>query len=655
MLLSFLANSVFAQCDIPAPEKSVWGTQFENGLDGWSALDGDFNERKRADGSDIGWEWSMDGSVAAGNFSIGTLQSPSICNGAMVLNSDFLDNEGMDDNFGNGDCPATCNSILLSPTIDLSEQDGNDFVLQFASRHRHFNSEYNILLSNDDGVTWFDTIAVFGGSDYETVRNEPAIGLDQYRIPLCQLQNDRDVRIAFWYNANYYHWAIDDVYLIAEDEPDLRVNENWYAKSLTLGIPYDQAYPLAFLADIENRSPVSSESSTLRLAVTNDSGNEVHSQTLAYNEVDGCNLDENKTFLEMYSPTDISPGDVWRVRYTINDDNSDADNSNNTTGSRIEWTENLWKSVNTEEDIGRNYLVGWKYAGEHLNESWGRHFYVANGTRDGIQLHLGQVDFGFFVGNGGDANQVSIVVSVYEWVDSNNNGLVDADPSDEKIKLGSAPTIFGGILENTRSITVFPVDEDGEMIELKDSTHYIVMVHYQSFTASTRIFPLMAPTGLHGYAHAPAELAYETFFDDNTTGVDLSALVGQLGGIGVTAQDADRERQFNRNNFSYLFTNIHLDFFNSAQELNENIGINIYPNPAEDYVSADLLLDEISKNVQVEIIDVTGKTIKSKRLQNIKEQKITLSTEGLYNGLYIMNIRTDKGMNSQKFNILNRK
>jgi len=545
-LVALVCAQSTAQCDIPAPDKSVWGTQFDGGLDGWTALDADFNERKRADGTDIGWEWSADGSVESGAYSGGVMESASVCNGAVTYNSDFLDNAGTQGNFGNGDCAAPCGGILLSPTIDLSEVEGDNFVLQFSSRHRQFQSDFNVLLSLDDGETWIDTASVFGDNYPETILNGPALNINDWRIPLCDLGKDREVRIAFWYSGNYYHWSVDDVHIIAEDLPDMRPNENWFAASLTDGIPYDQAYPLAFLADIENRSSISSEGSTLAVAVTDQTGAVKHEQTLDYNAVAGCSLDENKSFSELYDARQetIAAGDVWNVAYTITDEVADADMSNNIIESSINWTENEWRAVTPEEEAGGNYLGGTKFAGEHLTESWGRQFYVNNGTRDGQQLVLDRVDFGFVVGQGGDIDQVSIVVSVYEWFDSNNDGVVDAAPSNEKIKLGSAPTIFGGTLANTRAVSVFPVDENDAPIVLESGRHYIAMVHYQSFTSSTTIFPLMADFGYTEFAHGGLETAYEAFYENSPEGVEVSALRGNLGGIGVTAQDADEDRVY---------------------------------------------------------------------------------------------------------------
>lgn len=657
-LVMLVGNIASAQCDVPFPDNAVWGTQFDGGFDGWQPLDGNFQPRVDDDGNSIGFEWhdasSIDARVQEGAFA-GNAQayaSESACNGAVLMNSDFLDNLGVP-TFGAGACPAVCSSILLSPTIDLSGTDGGNYVLQMATQHRQFTSGYTILVSTDDGVTWGDSVNVFPDGYVESLVNSPHLFNGAARFPLCGLTNSSTVRLAILYDANYYYWILDDIYILEEETADLRVNDNWFGTAVTYGTPADQTYPLAFIADISNQSPIASEGSTLNVTVERN-GSVVHEQSLEYGPIDACGIEENRVFEMLYEP-EPEAGDLYTVRYNIVNNGSDGDMSNNEASADFEYTAGDYVKVIPEAQAGATYRDS-RFGAATVVQSFGSGFYVKNGSNaDGQPYVLENVFVGLESGTA-DADPLvsgTVEVTVYEWFDIDMDGEVDADPANEKVKVGTA-TLVTDLIENERAINVQPLTEDGEPIQLKDNTQYIVMAHFNPFDGTSYYHTVYVPSELNrNYFDQPMEFAFVQVAGDE--GNNISARVGTLGAVdGVTHDDRDATRNFIPVFWGTSMINVRIGIISSAEDINENIGIDVYPNPASQTVIADVSL-EAASDVQVEVVDVAGKLMLTQSFANVTSDKLQINISALTDGMYVMNIRTNDGINSQKFTVMNAK
>ena len=73
----------------------------------------------------------------------------------------------------------------------------------------------------------------------------------------------------------------------------------------------------------------------------------------------------------------------------------------------------------------------------------------------------------------------------------------------------------------------------------------------------------------------------------------------------------------------------------------------LYPNPAKDNVVILLNHEVEAASINIEVIDVTGKIVLSKK-ENSKTTKINLSTDDLINGLYFIKIKSGKFISTQK-------
>jgi subtilisin family serine protease len=83
----------------------------------------------------------------------------------------------------------------------------------------------------------------------------------------------------------------------------------------------------------------------------------------------------------------------------------------------------------------------------------------------------------------------------------------------------------------------------------------------------------------------------------------------------------------------------------STRDLNANEVMQLYPNPVADRLFIDMKID--ANEVNAEIIDITGKLVKSIPLGN--SQKLHIDVNDLNRGVYIIRMQTDKGIASTKF------
>ncbi|NNE14947.1 MAG: hypothetical protein HKN51_08205, partial [Saprospiraceae bacterium] len=134
----------------------IWGNEsgqgdFDGGLNGWTI----------SCESDTCFGWTIDPTVLQnGSFATGVnISTPTMCNGAVVMDSDYLDNLGGGvPAIGTGICPANCVGSLISPVIDLTAiTDLSGLFIEFDQQTRQFASTYQVILSKNGGVSWPDT------------------------------------------------------------------------------------------------------------------------------------------------------------------------------------------------------------------------------------------------------------------------------------------------------------------------------------------------------------------------------------------------------------------------------------------------------------------------------------------------------------------
>lgn len=626
LILGFTAAGN-AQCEIDPPPGAYYNFQFDGGSEGWRSLDAAGFE------NNLLWRWDETGTLKQGFYSSNypeTIASESQCNGAMVMDSDFLDNAGLgDQGFGTGDCPADCNAYLVSPPMDLSASTAVELL--FSQSVRQFQSSYFVYVSIDGGATNADTIEI----NDDLVTNA-AVSNRDFRLPLCAAGGQSNVVITFHYEANYYVWAIDDVSVVeAEQVVDMRVNRNFAAKVGNYETPSNMTKTVPLLVDIENLKAFDNPGSTVNFVAKNSDGTEVFSASREYGIVPGCSTDENKLFDATFDmPTEIG---TYSLEYQM-DAEGDVNPDNDLITAPFKITDRTFRKLPTQEEFGSEYLTGVRYGGSYI--SWGSYFYIPN--NDGNQA-IESVSLGI-ISNAGDAPSPGIItVGVYQWVDFDDIGSVNIG---ERVLLGEATILVEPGSPEFIQWEVTPLDENGEMIVPEPGAELLVIGHSAPFNGVTNyFFNCVGVTGFEQFAQGATNLAHRE--------ADLVGGYGSFAASDSPSDDDKHDREMFNIDVVYTFDiNMTLTSTTGTEDINENLGVKIFPSPASTLVNVELNLENISDKVSIELMDMAGNKVAQHNYSNIKKDRVSIDVSTLTSGMYLMNVRTVEGMTSRKISVI---
>jgi len=92
-------------------------------------------------------------------------------------------------------------------------------------------------------------------------------------------------------------------------------------------------------------------------------------------------------------------------------------------------------------------------------------------------------------------------------------------------------------------------------------------------------------------------------------------------------------------------------FPTAVNDVIKSENINVFPNPANDYLNVDFTLNKIS-DVTVSLVDMTGKTVYNNTLTSLNgNQGLVINTMNLANGMYTLSLRTAEGNVTRKVSI----
>lgn len=674
------------QCSGNYGPEVVWGTEpgqgdFAGGLNDWTVV---------CEG-DTCWGWTDQVDIL-GNGSFATnpntgnpveIATTTICNGAIVFDSDRHDNLGGGAAaIGTGICPSVCTGAVISPEIDLSGLSLDGLYLEFEQQTRQFDSEYQVLVSNDGGATYKDTIII----NDEKERNSAHFN-ETIRVPLPGYENENSIRFQFRYLADYYYWIIDDVRLVNEASADMNLRTDFYSVAPTYRTPVNQVVPIPFLIDIDNLGNVTAEGVEVTVDIFNEGGDNVFSYTNTNYADQPANefLNENSVFDMQYTPTEVG---TYIGRYTITSTTPDADLSNNEVFFQFEVTENILSPLPTEEDFGATYegiFTGSRFIDPTddffiPNYATGYIFYLPNG--DGQTLS--NVRFGIHELPTDVQANVDVYLFQFLYSDEDESGAFTISAEENSMEMIGVNTstilAFGGAVRvgasqvpDVRMIDIpmgqagpdgLPVlDNNNETvpIELANNRNYVLVIACRSDDG--------LPLNLLGtdpeagelprsFRHGATNLANDTLgmpvlvggfmenIEASTGPTEIMDLVidNGLSGIGGTAGNFGVLYDFR-----VLFTEMTIEEKpNSNENINFEQNISVFPNPTSDRLVIDLDLEATSETVNIELVDVAGRKAFSQNYNNIRRQTLTVNVSDLTNGVYTLNIRTKDGLKAEK-------
>ncbi len=630
------------------PANIVWGNgadadgfrgDFAGGLNGWT-ID--------KPGT---WYRSSNGDIVGGAY-IGatrTLIGWTGCDGAMVMNSDSLDNNGSTTGSGQGPCPAVCTASLISPNITLP--DGVvGLTVEFSQALRQFRSEFYLYTSTDNGATWSDPIRF----NTEHPTNSSHIQ-ERKAIPLIGFAGAKQIKLRFEYRGNYYYWAIDDVILKNEVSPDAKINTDYFAVAPTLRVPASQVVPMYFMTDIANPGNGDASNVDVNVVINDAEGNEVAVLTKNYGTMAAGATLENGLFEETFTP-DPTP-QFYNAYYEIVS-GEDSNTSNNVAPFFFEVTENTFGTLLPEELVEPlNYMkdIAAIWAVTPTNyQSFGNIYHVANGK----DYTVNTVRFGL-------ANPVEeledagfIQVELYEWNDEDKD--LSCQPHERTLVGANSIYLEGEILANPRLIEIplYGVDDSGNAnedskIELKDNQNYIIVAHTRPLDPS---FPRMQFLTYNGFSLTNAfdrsSYVWPVLNALDSAGVDyVGGSLFEIEGLDEN-DEAERSYDFLGNTgtlFSLATMFLEMDIVDATSTYNiaKTGSATVFPNPASKEFYIDITLDNVS-DVKVELVSVDGKVVISKSFDGVQDSRLKMELNSVASGSYTAMIHTNNGVIAKK-------
>jgi len=279
--------------------------------------------------------------------------------------------------------------------------------------------------------------------------------------------------------------------------------------------------------------------------------------------------------------------------------------------------------------------------------SYANGYYIQNGT-DYAPISLST---GFGTDIYSDYGLTTLTGEVREWVlDSNGDGLVNLETETNLVARGQ-------VFLNPNN----PIDLRNVVIDLSDNTgqfnssgQYLAIIHVAPKSAPTED-TFMAPlssgyvndtNGNKDYYFAPADYAFSALGESLGRPSSLSDFNGQSGSQedyekrNLDPADGDTHSWFIDMEIGAIETNI--------LEANKTLNFSLYPNPVTDQITIDLNLEEISKTVNIQIVDINGKIVTNNNFTNMSDSRLNINTSDLASGIYLVNVFTESGVKSER-------
>ena len=617
--------------DMYGSETPIWSEDFASGIPSTWLNSGTAN---LVSDTDAVWEYrgtltTPSNALASRGAYAGTqtMTSATQANGFVVFDSDFLDNAGVQGNFGLGIAPAQHVAELVTDMIDLSSNAIVD--LSFTQYYRRFGGPgasqavpaTYVDFSVDGGATYPYSVTLNAG----IAVNSATATNDIVNITAGSYIGGQDsVKIKFRFDGEYYFWCIDDIQIVGT--PANRMDfTDWQgapAQDILYGPSATGSAKMGHMTMKQVRG-ISFDANALNSGTQDQANIKLDVQVF-----DGATLVQT---VSSATKTLLSAGDTA----TFND-------------------------LNT-------YATAW------TPSSNGIYSLVYNLKSDSVSIFsdttsLFVTDSTMSMDFGSWDNSIGASSNTTQWGDGsqmyNRHDLIDDELLfGAKVYLGST-TVAGGILEmavydssayggNTSGWDANKLVGYGQkVIDANDVTQGFVRFDFTD-ASSGRGIDLDVSKGAYLYNL--------TMYDNqgaNTLLIRNDQTWGKAGGSG-SMYLAALGNWYSGYSGGRSFNNLWIRGLNcpatsaaacmSAGVDEESIeAITISPNPASDYVSLDFGL--AMGNYIVSIVDLTGKVMKSETIRAAAD--VTIYVGDLNIGMYLVRIQKGDSVKTSKLSIL---
>ena len=362
------------------------------------------------------------------------------------------------------------------------------------------------------------------------------------------------------------------------------------------------------------------------------------------------------------------------VNYTIGSDAVDQYPADNATSYSFYVTDSLY--CKTRYDFANNRPYANLYEAPTMTATggdvfiWGPVYYVANGgssIQDVTWTMSSNTDTGHILNSISSSS-----VYVFQWVDGETTNI-PGNVKDSFMQNGELNLVGVGIKNFSGDtnpadtsggyFTVTIGDSNGvaAIVPLQANSYYLVAPELQNgfFMGCDGIINNYPRT--YGRAHFNNFLEYYAAMWPGDRYSGLAPQVNFMGDVlspttfGGESLDVDSTIYSSQKGLTpavSMTSNLHP---NAVKNVQASIGsINLFPNPASDYVSVALNLNQQAKEVTYTIIDASAKVVSKEVHSNVQNETYTYNTSKLATGNYFMVITANGGEMFRKFTVLNK-
>ncbi|MBL4706160.1 MAG: T9SS type A sorting domain-containing protein [Flavobacteriales bacterium] len=271
----------------------------------------------------VDWKYTTVGHT--GGYATAALNSSSAGDGWIIVDSDA-------DNFSGGGAE---DSHLTTDVIDCSGYP--NVKLEFQQMFRRWTADITTIRVTTDGGVTFTDFEINQTIDLSGTPNPDYINID---ISTAIAGNPANVQIVFWWQGNWdYGWQIDNVAVKEIDSSDVLIKNELYNSVVEYHMtPLNHAMPMDFSTQVENIG-LTSQSNVVMTVDVNDGSSSVFSgisnfiTSLAPGTTDSVGVSAT------FTPSTIG---IYTVSYTISQDETDLDLSNNIKIGSFEVTDTVY-------------------------------------------------------------------------------------------------------------------------------------------------------------------------------------------------------------------------------------------------------------------------------------------------------------------------
>jgi hypothetical protein len=577
----------------PDPAVVIWEDDFSTGLTNWTLT-------SSPTGAD--WVWMPIATAGQGLYadSSNVLNSPSAANGAAVYNSDFYDTGGSAG--GAGAYPGPTVGELISPMVDCSAADA--VGLEFSQTYRQYQSTFTVSYSTDGGNTYTD-IALNTAAAVNSARIS-----DRQVLFLNTAGGQDSVVVKFRFDADYYYWMLDDVRLTSLPAvSDLAIGDYVYPASM-YGTPISQATAneLSGFAIIASNIGSTDLTGVTAYATVSDANNNfLFQDSISVGTLDS-GVDSIVNFPNTFVPDQLAVG-TYNIGYAISSDSSDFNSLDNVVTRQFAITDSTFTNdagaTNASRPAGNpDYMLGNMYT-------------MANTGTDDWRVHTAYFSAAKNAADGPlEGSQVTAyIVELADTINADLSNLSDdalfANSGLSVVGLGSYTFPVGAASYDDFYVPISNFTTGGSGVSLKSGATYFLLIEYAG--ASNVIF------------------AANQAIDNGALGIGYNG-ANWFTGFAESA----------------IVARMDISLYTSANAVElTNASLNVFPNPASDYINLDIEFDEAT-DASVFITDMTGRLVKSQVLGTITQERATIDVSDLAAGTYMVRLSTNEGFKVQR-------